>query len=87
MKRVTILFDQEELYREVKAAAARQGRPVKDVVAEALQDWLRRRPALSEEDRTRRAAALLKLDEIRARQPFRQESVVDDLEALRDERS
>lgn len=43
LKRVTILFDDEQLYRELKAEAAKEGRPVKEVVAEALSDWLTRR--------------------------------------------
>lgn len=76
MRRVTILFDHEELYREVKAEAAREGRPVKDVVAEALEDWLRRHAVLgpeypakiSLEAQARREVALRSLDEIRAQQ-------------------
>ena len=36
-KRMTIVFDDENLYTELKVAAARTHRPAKDIVAEALQ--------------------------------------------------
>jgi len=86
VKRVTVLFDDEALYRSVKAEAAKEGRPVKDVVAEALSGWLQSRGKLSPEDRQRRQEALNSLDEIRAKQPIR--NVIDDLLAeLREERS
>lgn len=39
----TTLEIDAELYREVKIAAAEEGRPVTDVVDEALQGWLERR--------------------------------------------
>ena len=86
MKRVTILFDDEGLYRTVKAEAARDGKPVKDAVSEALRAWLAGRAALSPEQRERRSAALRDLDEIRSRQPVGT-SVEDLLEELRAERS
>ncbi len=86
MRRVTILFDDERLYREVKAEAAKEGRPVKDVVAEALQDWLRRRTVLTSDEVERRRDALSVLDTIRVSQPVR-EMVDDALAALRVERS
>ena len=85
MKRITILFDDELLYRDLKAEAAREGRPVKDVVAEALNAWLRGRGGLTPSQRERRAAALRVSDEIRSRQPVR--SVVEELLAeIRDDR-
>jgi hypothetical protein len=86
MRRVTLLLDDERLYREIKAAAAKDGRPVKDVIAEALGDWLRRRTGLSAADRARRQAALEQLDALRARQPV-QATVEETLAALRDERA
>lgn len=86
MKRVTILFDDEALYRAVKAEAARDGKPVKDAVSEALRAWLDGRTRLSPEQRERRLAALRDLDEIASRQPVRS-TVEDSLEELRAERS
>lgn len=87
MRRVTVLFDDEQIYRDVKAEAAREGRPVKDVVAEALQDWLRRRGGISAADRDRRRQALEMLDKLRAELAGRDmgESVEDALEAMRNE--
>lgn len=35
-RRMTIVFDDEELYTRLKVAAARAHRPAKDIVAEAL---------------------------------------------------
>lgn len=86
MRRVTVLFDDERLYWELKAEAAKEGRPVKDVVAEALGDWLRRRTGLSPAERERRQSALRLADELRARQPL-QETIDDTLAAIREERS
>ncbi len=34
MKRIPVPFDDERLYRQVKAEAAKEGRPVKEAVAE-----------------------------------------------------
>ena len=39
-KRMTVIFEDEELYTAVKVEAARTGRHAKDIVAEALRDWL-----------------------------------------------
>src|SRR4051812_669809 len=39
-KRLTVVLDDEELYAAVTAEAARLNRPLKDVVAEALREWL-----------------------------------------------
>jgi len=85
MKRVTILFDDESLYRDLKAEAAREGRPVKDVVAEAVNAWLMGRSRLTRSQREERAAALRQLDEIRARQPV-SIVVLDLLDEIRNER-
>ena len=86
VKRVTVLFDDERLYRALKAEAAKEGRPVKEVVAEALSDWLRRRTALSPEDRERWQATLRRADELRRRQPVA-DTIDETLAAIRAERS
>lgn len=39
-KRMTVVFDDEELYTDLKVEAARRGRPAKDIVAEAVREWL-----------------------------------------------
>ena len=39
-KRMTVVFDDEELYTELKVEAARTGRHAKDIVAEAVREWL-----------------------------------------------
>ena len=39
-KRMTVVFDDEELYIALKVEAARTGRHAKDIVAEALTEWL-----------------------------------------------
>ena len=87
MKRVTVLFEDESLYRQLKAEAAREGRPVKEVLAEAVSEWLRTRSVtLSAADRKRWQEALDGLAEIRRGQPVR--SLIDDtLAELREEYS
>lgn len=39
-RRMTVVFDDEELYTSVKVEAARRHVPAKDLVAEALREWL-----------------------------------------------
>ncbi len=39
MKKLTVMLD-DELYRATKVEAARQGKALKALVAEALQEWL-----------------------------------------------
>jgi len=39
-KRMTVIFEDEELYTALKFEAARKGRHAKDIVAEAVRDWL-----------------------------------------------
>ena len=85
MKRITILFDDEELYRQLKAEAAKEGRPVKDVVGEALSDWLRRRDRISPEQQRRRQEALQMAEELLAKQPVR-DTIQQTLEEMREER-
>lgn len=41
--KVTFATSDESLYRAVKARAALEGRTVREVVEEALRDWLERR--------------------------------------------
>ena len=39
-KRMTVIFDDDGLYRALKMEAARQGRHAKDIVADAVREWL-----------------------------------------------
>ncbi|MBM2826486.1 MAG: hypothetical protein HW403_550 [Dehalococcoidia bacterium] len=39
-RRMTIVFDDEELYTAIKVEAARTHRPAKEIVAEAVRQWL-----------------------------------------------
>ncbi len=39
-RRMTLVFDDEELYMTLKVEAVRRHRPAKDLVAEALREWL-----------------------------------------------
>ena len=39
-KRMTVVFDDEALYTDLKVAAARSGLHAKDIVAEAIRNWL-----------------------------------------------
>ena len=83
MKRVTVLFDDEQLYRSVKAEAARRGRPVKDVVAEALSEWLRKRDRISPEAQERRQHALEIADRLLASQPVHDDVIQATLDEIR----
>ena len=38
-KRMTVVFDDEELYTAVKVEAARRNVPAKDIIAEAVREW------------------------------------------------
>jgi hypothetical protein len=40
MKRMTVVFDDDALYTAVKVEAARRNRPLKELVTEALREWL-----------------------------------------------
>ena len=55
-KRMTVIFEDEELYTSLKVEAARKGLHAKDIVAEAVREWLE-----SKEDEELRA----NLDEAR----------------------
>lgn len=39
-KRMTVVFDDEGLYRALKVEAARKGKHAKDIVSEAVREWL-----------------------------------------------
>ena len=85
MKRITILFDDDTLYRSVKAEAAREGRSVKDVVAEALRTWLHGRAPMSIERRDAALQVLEELDRLRSKLPITNEvqSTIDEIRAER----
>ncbi len=40
MKKMTVIFEDEDLYTAVKVEAARRNRPLKQLVTEALREWL-----------------------------------------------
>ena len=42
-KRMTVIFEDEALYTALKIEALREGRHSKDVVAEAVREWLEAR--------------------------------------------
>ena len=42
-KRMTVVFDDEGLYTALKVAAVRSGEHTKDIVAQAVRDWLEAR--------------------------------------------
>lgn len=39
-RRMTVIFDDDGLYTALKVAAARNGRPAQDIVAQAVREWL-----------------------------------------------
>ena len=39
-RRMTIVFDDDQLYTALKVEAVRTGRHAKDIVAEAVREWL-----------------------------------------------
>lgn len=42
-KRMTVIFEDEALYTALKVEAAQKGRYAKDIVAEAVREWLEAR--------------------------------------------
>jgi len=46
--RLTVDLGSPALYRSVKVLAAYQGRPLRDIVAEALRDWLEKQEELED---------------------------------------
>jgi hypothetical protein len=42
-KRMTVIFEDEALYTALKVEAVRKGRHAKDIVAEAVREWLEAR--------------------------------------------
>ncbi len=39
-KRMTVVFEDEGLYTALKVEAARKGQPARDIVAQAVREWL-----------------------------------------------
>ncbi len=46
--RITVDLGSERLYRAVRVLAAAQGRPLRDVVSEALRDWIEKHEELED---------------------------------------
>lgn len=46
--RMTVDLGNERLYRTVRVLAAAQGRPLRDVVSEALRDWIEKQEELED---------------------------------------
>jgi len=46
--RITVDLGSEQLYRGVRVLAAAQGRPLRDVVSEALRDWIEKQEELED---------------------------------------
>ena len=40
MKKMTVVFDDDDLYTSVKVEAARRNQPVKKLISQALMEWL-----------------------------------------------
>jgi plasmid stability protein len=55
--KVTIAFRDDALYRSVKVRAAASGRQIRDVVEEALEEWLERREDAEDVAVSRKAIA------------------------------
>jgi plasmid stability protein len=61
--KVTIAFRDDELYRSIKVIAARSGRQIRDVVEEALAEWLESRETADDIAVSREAIAALERGE------------------------
>jgi hypothetical protein len=46
--RITVDLGSERLYRAVRVLAAAQGRPLRDVVSEALRDWIEKQEEMED---------------------------------------
>ena len=75
-KRMTVIFEDEALYTALKVVAARKGRHAKDIVAEAVSEWLE-----SKEDEELRGG----LEE--ARNEWRRDGGVEAEEFFRDRKT
>jgi hypothetical protein len=53
-KRMTVVFDDEELYTAIKVEAARRNTPAKDIVAAAVKGWLEEQEELEDIEIARR---------------------------------
>lgn len=88
MRTITITVEHEWLFQEIQAEAAKEGRPIDDVIEEAFHNWLDGRSTLRTESRARRATALALSDRLRLRQAKADaETSIEMLDRLRDERS
>lgn len=61
--KVTIAFRDDELYRSIKVIAARSGRQIRDVVEEALAEWLETRETAEDIGVSREAIAAIERGE------------------------
>ena len=61
--KVTIAFRDDELYRSIKVIAARSGRQIRDVVEEALAEWLETRETAEDIAVSREAIAAIERGE------------------------
>ena len=75
-KRMTVIFEDEELYTALKVEAARKGRHAKDIVAEAVREWLE-----SKEDEELRAGLEDARDEWKRQGGVEAGQVFDELNA------
>jgi len=48
--RITVDLGSEELLKAIKIAAVEQGRPIREIVIEALQQWLERKKTSGDKD-------------------------------------
>ena len=56
MKKVTVVFEDEFLYRALKVHAAADGRTLRDIISEAMEQWLEQQE--DREDAVLAAAAM-----------------------------
>ena len=86
MRHINVSIADDELYRQLEAAAADRGRALDEMIAEALGEWIHAHPNSGRHAKARELAALRSLDEIRSRQPQRR-AAEDLLNDIRDERA
>jgi hypothetical protein len=48
--RITVDLGNEELLKAIKIAAVEQGKPLREITAEALQQWLERKEAFEDKE-------------------------------------
>jgi plasmid stability protein len=57
MKKVTVIFDDDDLYTALKVQAARSNRPLKALITDALEAWLEAEEELEDASAYREAMA------------------------------